>query len=109
MDDDLKWGDHIEHGYKKIVKYVDIFYKLRRALPLECLKNFYFAFIHSHILCAIEMYGTASASHINLLQNYFEEPSSVHTFRVILKYICNFSIRIASIFCALLMITNCMM
>jgi hypothetical protein len=27
IDDNLKWDDHIEHVYKKIVKYVGIFYK----------------------------------------------------------------------------------
>jgi ribonuclease P/MRP protein subunit RPP40 len=27
IDDNLKWDDHIEHVYKKIVEYVGIFYK----------------------------------------------------------------------------------
>jgi hypothetical protein len=50
------------------MEYVSIFfYKLRRALLLECLKNSYFAFIYPHILCDIEVYGTASASHMNKL------------------------------------------
>jgi hypothetical protein len=55
--------DHIEHVYKKIVKYVGMFYKLRKSLPVECLKSLYFAFIHSNTLYAIEVYG----SHMNEL------------------------------------------
>ena len=67
IDDNLKWIDHIEYVYKKIVKYVGVFYKLRSILPYECLKNLYFAFIHPHILYAIEVYGTATVSHLNKL------------------------------------------
>jgi len=29
IDEKLKWTDHIEHVYNKIIKYIGIFYKIR--------------------------------------------------------------------------------
>jgi hypothetical protein len=52
-----------------MVNYVGVFYKLRRKLPLVCLKNVYFTFIHSHILYGVEKYGPALASHLEKLSN----------------------------------------
>lgn len=52
---------------KFFLKYVGIVYKLMRALPVECWKSLYFAFIHSNIHYAIEVYATAAASHMNKL------------------------------------------
>ncbi len=39
IDDELKWTEHIEHVYKKILKYSSIFNKLRDKLPLQILTN----------------------------------------------------------------------
>jgi hypothetical protein len=57
---------------KTIVKYVGIIYKLRHKLPLVCLKNICFAYIHSHIIYGVEVYGVevygaASASRLDTL------------------------------------------
>ena len=49
--------NQINHVYKKLIKYCSIFYKLRRILPLKVLKQVYFAFVHSHILYAVEIYA----------------------------------------------------
>ena len=57
VDDDLKWTDHILHIYNKLVKFSGIFYKLRVNVPAQILKNVYYAFVHPHILYAIEVHG----------------------------------------------------
>ena len=58
IDDQLKFGIHVNHLCSKIVKVAGIFYKLRDAkLPLDALKNIYYAFIHPHILYDIEIYA----------------------------------------------------
>ena len=49
IDEKLKWTDHTEHVYNKIIKYIGIFYKIRNKLPFDILKQLYFAFVHPQI------------------------------------------------------------
>jgi len=56
IDNQLKWINHIDHVCNKIIRYVGIFYELRNKLPGEILKQLYFAFVHSHITYAVEIY-----------------------------------------------------
>jgi len=56
IDEKLKWTDHIEHVYNKIIKHIGMFYKIRNKLPFDILKQLYFAFVHSKINYAIELY-----------------------------------------------------
>ena len=67
IDDKLTWIDHIKHAYKKLIKYCSIFYKLRRILPLKVLKQVYYAFVHSHILYAVEIYANTHKSYLDKL------------------------------------------
>jgi hypothetical protein len=39
LDNELKWSAHIESGYKKIIRFVGIFYKIRSNLPPEVLNT----------------------------------------------------------------------
>jgi len=52
---------------KKLIKYCSIFHKLRRILPLKVLKQVYFAFVHSHILYAVEIYANTQKSYLGKL------------------------------------------
>jgi len=54
IDDKLKWINHIDNVYNKIIKYVGMFYKIRNKLPYAILKQLYFAFVHSHISYAMK-------------------------------------------------------
>jgi hypothetical protein len=67
IDENLKCVSRIDYIYIKNVKHVGIFYELRRKLTQVCLKNIYCAFIHSHNLYGIEMYSSASVSHLDKL------------------------------------------
>jgi len=44
-----------------------MFYKLRRILPLKVLKQVYFAFVHSHILYAVEIYANTRKAYLDKL------------------------------------------
>jgi len=47
IDNDLKWKDHIDYVYNKLIKFVSIFYKLRTKLSSSILRMIYFAFVPS--------------------------------------------------------------
>ena len=67
IDAKLSWKPHIEYVYKKLVRYVGIFYKVRRFLPLACLRNLYYAFVHPHIVFGIETYANTYETYLNML------------------------------------------
>ena len=49
MDENLTWRNHIEVIENKIAKNVGILFKASKLLNFTCLKNIYFALIHSYI------------------------------------------------------------
>ena len=57
IDCELKWKEHTEYIYKKLIKYSSMFYKLRNKLPSSCLRSIYYASVHPHILYGIELYA----------------------------------------------------
>ena len=57
IDEDLTWKDQIDYVYSKIVKFSSIFYKISHRMPQSVKSMIYFAFVHSHILYGIEIYG----------------------------------------------------
>jgi len=66
IDEKLKWTDHKEHVHNKVIKYIGIFYKIRNKLPFDILKQLHFAFVHSQINYAIELY-------LNTRDSYFDK------------------------------------
>lgn len=67
IDDELKWTDHIQHIYNKLLKYTGIFYKMRAKIPTKILKNIYYAFVYPHLLYAIEVYSNTCPSYLDKL------------------------------------------
>jgi len=57
----------IQHIYSKLLNYTSIFYKLRVKVPVRILLNVYYAFLHPHLLYAIEAYGNTCSSYIDKL------------------------------------------
>ena len=87
IDSDLKWTEHIKYIHNKLIKFVSIFYKIRTKLPPEILRLIYFAFVHSHLLYGIEIYGNTTANHLSkllvlnnrLLRTLQHKPFKMHT------------------------------
>ena len=67
MDEDLKWKNHIDIVYGKLIRFVGIFYKLRNKLPPSVLQTIYYAFVHPHILYDIELYANTHFTYLEKL------------------------------------------
>ena len=55
----LSWKYQITNISKKISRSIGIMYKLRPFLPSNAMKNVYYSLIYSHIIYAIEVWGSA--------------------------------------------------
>ena len=59
IDSTLSWKHHILNISKKISRAIGIMYKLRPFLPLKVMRNVYYSLVYSHIIYAIEAWGSA--------------------------------------------------
>ena len=59
IDSTLSWEHQISNISKKISRSIGIMYKLRPFLPLKVMRNVYYSLIYSHIIYAIEAWGSA--------------------------------------------------
>ena len=65
VDSSLSWKYQISRKYqissltRKISRSIGVMYKLRPFLPLSVMKNVYYSLIYSHIIYAIEVWGSA--------------------------------------------------
>ena len=72
LDEDLKWTNHIDYVYRKIIRFTGIFYKMRHIMLFTCLKNLYFALVYPHILYGVELYANTCKTYLqklNVLNN----------------------------------------
>ena len=67
LDEELKWINHIDIVYSKLIRFVGIFYKLRNKLPSSVLKTIYYSFVHPHILYGIELYANTHITYLEKL------------------------------------------
>ena len=59
IDSTLSSKHHVSNISKKVSRSIGIMYKLRPFLPLNVLKNVYYSLVYSHIVYAIEVWGSA--------------------------------------------------
>ena len=67
MDSTLSWKYQISNIAKKISRAIGVMYKLRSYLPLRLLKNIYYSLIYSHLIYAIEVWGSAFNNELDKL------------------------------------------
>ena len=65
LDSSLSWKHHISSVSNKVSRAIGIMYKLRPFLPLTVLKNIYYSLIYSHIVYAIEVWGSTFKTELN--------------------------------------------
>ena len=65
MDSTLSWKFHISNISEKISISIGIMYKLRPFLPLQVMKDVYYSLIYSHIIYAIEVWGSTFKTELN--------------------------------------------
>ena len=59
IDENLTWKNHIELLENKISKNIGVLFKASKLLNMRCLKNIYFALIHSYISYANIAWGSS--------------------------------------------------
>ena len=60
LDHKLTWESHIKELNKKLVKYTNIFSKIRDCLPVSCRHTVYNAFISSRLNYGSEIYANTT-------------------------------------------------
>ena len=65
VDEHLTWKNHIELLETKIAKNIGVLYKASKLLNFKCLKNIYFALIHSYINYANIAWGSSYRTGLN--------------------------------------------
>ena len=67
IDSTLSWKHQISNISKKILRAIWIMYKLRTFLPMKVMKNVYYSLVYSHILYAIEAWGSGYKTDLDKL------------------------------------------
>ena len=68
IDSCLNWKQHILIISRKFSRCIGILCKLRLFLSTNNLKNLYYSLFYSHLVYAIQVWGSACASEINKIQ-----------------------------------------
>ena len=65
IDSQLNWKKHISTVSKKISRYIGIMCKLRQFMNTNMLKNIYYSLLYSHLVYAIQVWGSACISELD--------------------------------------------
>ena len=68
IDENLYWHMHAEYVYNSLVKYIGIFNHVKTIISRKIARQLYFAFIHSRIICGIEVFGDCANEYLQKLQ-----------------------------------------
>ena len=55
IDDKFFWDFHVDFLHKKLIKYIPLFYRMRKHVPMKVSRNLYYAFIYPHFVYAVEL------------------------------------------------------
>ena len=62
LDSQLTFDSHADRVKRKIIGGVAALNRLRKLVPKECMMATYYAYVHSHLNYALEVYGMLSNS-----------------------------------------------
>ena len=65
VDCHLNWKQHIINVSKKISRSIGVMYRIRKYLNPHVLKSIYYSLIYSHIVYAIQVWGSANDSELD--------------------------------------------
>ena len=65
IDSTLSWKEHVSYLSKKLSRAVGILYKIRPFVNTKIMKNIYYALFYSHIVYAIEVWGSTGITNLN--------------------------------------------
>ena len=70
VDNQPLFGNHIDQLRTIVSRAVGIMTKKRQFVPLQILKQIYFAFIHSHLTYGIIVWGATYSSYLSPLKSF---------------------------------------
>ena len=65
LDATITWKTHIDKICKTVSRTIGVMYKIRPYVNLKILKTIYYSLIYSHLIYAIEVWGSADNTHLN--------------------------------------------
>ena len=80
IDHKFKWNDHITYVKRKISKSIGILYKIRRFLDMNTLIQMYHSFVFLYLIYCVEIWGNASAIHLDPLKKIQKKSIRAITF-----------------------------
>ena len=80
IDHKFKWNDHITYVKRKISKSIGILYKIRRFLDMNTLIQMYHSFVFPYLIYCVEIWGNASAIHLDPLKKIQKKSIRAITF-----------------------------
>jgi len=72
IDSRLDWSFHVLLIKRKLLYAYNMFFKIRKIVPIDILRLLYFSFVHCHLQYCVISWGTANNSvlqPLSLLQN----------------------------------------
>ena len=67
IDDQLKFGDHLDVICSKISKTIGILYRIRNNAPERVLLQLYYSLVFPYLLYCIEVWGSTYLTHLKPL------------------------------------------
>ena len=64
VDCHLDWKHHISTVSKKVSRSIGVMYRIRKYVDLHVLKSVYYRLIYSHIVYAIQVWGSANETEL---------------------------------------------
>ena len=68
IDEHLNWKEHIAYVCNRVKKLSSIFFKVRYKISAPCLKQLYFAMVHSILQYGVEIYANCQQTYLNDLK-----------------------------------------
>ena len=67
IDSTLTWKNHIDNVSSKLSKAIGLLSKIRHFVNIKILKTLYYSLVYSHLIYAIEVWGSSDVTHLNRL------------------------------------------
>ena len=68
LDSTLSWSEHIDIVCKRLSKLTSVFHCISKFITVDMINHLYYAYVHPHIIYALEVYGSTAKCHLNRLQ-----------------------------------------
>lgn len=68
IDDDLNFNEHVNHVKRQITPFISLMWRKGKYIPVGKRKQLYFAYVQSHLMYMLPIYGDCAQYKLNELQ-----------------------------------------